>query len=57
MLTTLAWQRLADCRVPAALQAARSAIVASDGQADLQVAYACEVLSAADQLDEAQSAL
>jgi DNA-binding CsgD family transcriptional regulator len=57
VLTALAWQRLADCRVPEALQAARSAIAASDGQADLQVAYACEVLSAADQLDEAQSAL
>jgi len=57
VLTTLAWQRLADCRVPAALQAARSVIAVSDGQADLQVAYACEVLSAADQLEEAQSAL
>ena len=57
VLTTLAWQRLADCQVPEALQAARSVIAVSDGQADLQVAYACEVLSAADQLDEAQSAL
>ena len=57
VLTALAWQRLADCRVPEALHAARSAIAASAGQADLQVAYACEVLSAADQLDEAQSAL
>ena len=57
VLTALAWQRLADCRVPEALRAARSAIAASAGQADLQVAYACEVLSAADQLDEAQSAL
>jgi DNA-binding CsgD family transcriptional regulator len=57
VLTTLAWQRLADCRVPAALQAARTAIAASAGQADLQLAYACEVLSAADQLDEAHSAL
>ena len=57
VLTTLAWQRLADCEVPAALRAARSAIAASVGQADLQVAYACEVLSAADHLDEAQSVL
>jgi DNA-binding CsgD family transcriptional regulator len=57
VLTTLAWQRLADCRIPAALHAARTAIAASGGQADLQLAYACEALSAADQLDEAQSAL
>jgi DNA-binding CsgD family transcriptional regulator len=57
VLTTLAWQRLADCQVPAALHAARTAIAASGGQADLQLAYACEALSAADQLDEAQSAL
>ena len=32
-------------------------IGAPAGQTDLQVAYACELLSAADQLDEAQSAL
>ena len=57
VLTALAWQRLADCRVREALRAARSAIAASDGQADLQAAYACEVLAAADQLDEAQAAL
>jgi len=57
LLTTLAWQRLADCRVTDALAAARMAIVASEGLADLQVAYACEVLSAADLLDEAQAAL
>jgi len=57
VLTALAWQRLADCRVTDALRAARMAIAASDGRADLQVAYACEVLSAADYLDEAQAAL
>jgi DNA-binding CsgD family transcriptional regulator len=57
VLTALAWQRLIDCRVDDALRAARLAIVASEGQADLQVAYACEVLSAADRLDEAQAAL
>ena len=53
----MAWQRLADCQVPEALQAARSVIAASAGQADLQIAYACELLSAADQLNEARSAL
>jgi AAA ATPase domain len=57
VLTTLAWQRLADCRVPEALLAARTVIASSAGQEDLQVAYACEVLSAADELDEAHSAL
>ena len=57
VLTALAWQRLADCRVTDALRAARMAIAASEGEADLQVAYACEVLSAADHLDEAQAAL
>ena len=57
VLTTLAWQRLADCRVPEALLAARTVIATPAGQNDLQVAYACEVLSAADQLDEAHSAL
>jgi DNA-binding CsgD family transcriptional regulator len=57
VLTTLAWQRLADCQVPRALQAARFVIGTSAGRADLQVAYACELLSAADQLDEARSAL
>jgi DNA-binding CsgD family transcriptional regulator len=57
VLTTLAWQRLADCQVPRALQAARIVIGASAGRADLQIAYACELLSAADQLGEARSAL
>ncbi|HSZ99376.1 MAG TPA: AAA family ATPase [Streptosporangiaceae bacterium] len=57
VLTALAWQRLADCRVSDALHAARMAIAAAAGPAGLQVAYACEVLSAADQLDEAHSAL
>ena len=57
VLTTMAWQRLADCQVPEALRAARGVIAASAGQADLQIAYACEMLSAADQLNEASSAI
>lgn len=57
VLTALAWQRLVDCRVPEAIRAARIAITVSEGHADLQAAYACEVLSAADHLDEAQAAL
>jgi len=57
LLTAIGWQRLADCRVPEALDAARRAIEESTGSPDIQVAYACEVLSAADLLGEAQASL
>jgi class 3 adenylate cyclase len=57
LLTAIAWQRLADCRVREGLAAARLAIAQAHDAADLQVAFACDVLSAADEFDEALLAL
>lgn len=57
LLTAIAWQRLADFRVEEALAAARMVTSHPAAAPDLQVAFAAEVLSAADELDEARSAL
>lgn len=57
LLTAIAWQRLADFRVDEALAAARMVTNDSTTPPGLQVAFAAEVLSVADELDEARSAL
>ncbi len=57
LLTAIAYQRLADCRVREGLDAARLTITQAHEVADLQVAFACDVLSAADEFDEALLAL
>jgi hypothetical protein len=57
LLTAIAWQRLADFRVEEALAAARTVTNDSTAAPDLQVAFAAEVLAAADELDEAGSAM
>jgi class 3 adenylate cyclase len=57
LLTALAWQRLADFRVEEALAAARVVTEQPGSAPDLQVAFAAEVLSAADEHDEARTAL
>jgi hypothetical protein len=54
-LTT--WQRLADLQVDEALAAARTLTGDSGSAPDLEVAQAADVLSAADRLEEARSAL
>jgi DNA-binding CsgD family transcriptional regulator len=57
LLSAVSWQRLADCRVDEALDAARLVIELSRAAPDIQVAFACEALSAADLDDEALLAL
>ncbi len=56
VLTALAWTQLGDCQVAQGVATARQAIELSEGCVDLQAAFACEVLIAADLIDEAAAA-
>lgn len=54
VLTALAWAWIADGEVDAALDAARRTLALLGNGADIQLAYACDVLTTADLHDEAE---
>lgn len=54
VLSALSWVWVADCRVDDALSVTRQILDRLAGQADLQVAFACDILSVTDRHDEAE---